>query len=455
MIVDTHAHLDMKEFSRDLPQVIERAEGAGVGRIITVGIDLKSSEAAISLSERFKAVWAAVGIHPNEADKWDSESLKQLAEMSRHSKVIAIGETGLDFYRRHTPPDLQLKVFREHLLLARDTGLPVIIHARQADKKVLETLGKTGHGLNGVAHCFSGDLGEAREYLNLGMRISLGGPVTYPNASRLRGIFESLPVEGFMVETDCPYLPPQGHRGKRNEPSLIVDVAAKMAEIKGLSFADISRVTAVNACDLFGLDLEKEKGVIAYRIRRSLYLNITNRCPNRCIFCGRKSHYRVKGYDLRLVSEPSKEDVLEAVKQESDFDEVVFCGYGEPLLRMDVVSFVARQLKSRNISIRINTNGLASIIHGRSIPTELRDLVDSYSISLNAPDAETYNRLCQPETGPDSFESALTFIREAVKITGNVTVTAVNVPETNLDSCRELAHSLGARFKIRKLNDIG
>lgn len=455
MIVDTHAHLDMAEFADDLKEVIERAVEAGIGRIITVGIDIESSLKAIELAERYPAVWAAAGVHPNAAQRWDSDSESRIAEMLKHSKVIAVGETGLDFYRRHTPPDIQKTVFRKHLSLAADYDLPVIIHARQANEEVLNILRESGPGLKGVSHCFSGSLKQAREYLDLGMKLSIGGPLTYPGAADTRNMVKTLQAESFMAETDCPYLAPQKYRGKRNEPSMIVEVLEEMARQKGLSIDDMARITTMSARDLFGLDLSAKQGEIVYRIRRSIYLNITNRCPNQCTFCGRWKNYRVKGHDLRLVKEPTVPEILEAVEKFTDFDEIVFCGYGEPLLRLDVVNLVAKELKGRGYRIRINTNGLASLIHGKSIPEELTGIVDAYSISLNAQDAKTYDKLCRPSTGPGSYEAVIDFIKEAVGVTGDVTVTAVNLPGVDIEACRKLAESFGARFRARTQNEVG
>ncbi len=455
MLVDTHAHLDMADFAGDLAEVLGRARDAGVGRILTVGIDLASSRRALALAEEHEDVWAAVGIHPSDARQWREGDESTLEELLAHPKVVAVGETGLDFYRDRAPRDLQRRLFRLHLDLARSRDLPVVIHARQALETVLEVLLEAGPGTRGVMHCYSGTMEEARPFLDLGLRLSLGGPLTYPNAAAARHLVSSLPAEVFLLETDCPYLPPQSSRGRRNEPAFLGEAAEAMAGLKGLSRDDIARITTANARDLFGLGLEESGGVIAYRIRRSLYLNVTNRCSNACTFCARRRDYSVKGHDLRLAREPSAEDILAAVAGQADFDEVVFCGFGEPLLRLELVRDVAGRLKAAGRRVRVNTNGLASLIHGRSVPEELRGAVDAYSVSLNAAEADAYERLCRPQPGPGSFEAVKTFIRDAVRAGAEVTATAVAVPGLDLEAVRRLAASLGAGFRARPYDEVG
>jgi TatD DNase family protein len=455
MLVDTHAHLDLPEFAGDLEAVVGRAAEAGVGRILTVGIDLASSRAAVALADRYPSVWAAVGIHPNEAGAWSEEARGLLTGLAHHPKVAAVGETGLDHYRDRVPPDVQERAFRGHLELAAELGLPVIVHARDSLSETLAVLRDSLPPAGGVMHCFVGNVEEARRAVTLGLKLSVGGPLTYPNAGVTREVVAAIPPEWFMLETDCPYLPPQSRRGGRNEPGLIPETARRMAEVTGLSVEDIARITTAAARDLFGLGLDDAAGEIAYRIRRSLYLNVTNRCTNGCLFCGRRRSFRVKGHNLRLEREPSAAEMISAVPPADGFDEVVFCGYGEPLLRLEAVVETARALKAAGHRVRVNTNGLASLQLGRSIPRELAGLIDAWSVSLNAPDSADYVRLCSPREGERAFEAVCEFIRDAVASGSAVTATAVAVPGLDLDGCRRLAESLGARFRVRDLDEVG
>lgn len=304
-------------------------------------------------------------------------------------------------------------------------------------------------------HCFSGSAAAARRAAGLGFFISVAGPITYPR-SALPDVLREIPVEHLLVETDAPYLAPQAFRGRRNEPAYVVETARAVADIKGLSEEDVARITTFNARTLFGLPGEVASGEIAYSIRDSLYLNITNRCSNRCIFCGREDNPVVKGHNLLLSGEPTAEEVLRAAGDVSPYREVVFCGYGEPLLRWEVVRAVAVELKRRGAAIRINTNGQSRLFLGRDVLPEMEGIVDSLSVSLNAGDEESYRRICRPEEGSAAFDAVKEFIREARRYVPDVTATAVTYPGVDIDACRRLAvDELGVSFRARTWNDVG
>jgi len=262
-LIDTHTHLDFPQFKSDRERVIERAATAGVGAIVNVGADLASSQAAVALAEAYPQVYAAVGVHPHDAKTVTEEMLEELGALARHSKVVAIGEIGLDFYRDLSPRDKQLQAFKQQLALASEVGKPVIIHDRDAHSEVTAVLRRWvegGHQLSaishkpvGVMHCFSGDLAMAQEAIKLGFYISIAGPVTFENARHLRELVRQLPLEKLLVETDCPYLTPHPHRGKRNEPAYVKFVAQEVARVKGLSLEEVARVTSDNAQALFAL----------------------------------------------------------------------------------------------------------------------------------------------------------------------------------------------------------
>jgi len=262
-LIDTHAHLDFPQFNGDREEAIERALAAGVGIIINVGADLASSRAAIALAEAHPQVYAAVGIHPHDAKTLTDEVLEELRELAHHPKVVAIGEIGLDFYRDLSPRDEQRRAFEGQLALASQVGKPVIIHDRQAHDEVTNILRRwaegghqpsaTSHKPAGVMHCFSGDLKMAQRCMDMGFYISIAGPVTFKNARHLPEIVHQLPLERLLVETDCPYLAPHPHRGRRNEPAYVRLIAQKVAEIKEVPLEMVARVTADNARELFGL----------------------------------------------------------------------------------------------------------------------------------------------------------------------------------------------------------
>ena len=455
VLIDSHAHIYYRDYADDFADMLQRAEDAGVSAIVVVGTDLESSREAVELAERYPQLYAAVGIHPHDAAHVTDacyEAIRALALSSR--KVVAIGEIGLDFYRDRSPRDVQETVFRRFLQLAADLDKPVIIHDRDAHDRVMAIV-REEVVRKGVLHCFSGDTAMAAQAIALGFYISIPGTVTYPGNQSLRDVVAAVSIDHLLVETDCPYLTPVPHRGKRNEPSYVLLAAEKVAEVKGLTLDDVARITTKNSGDLFGIDLWDQSTKIAYRIRNSLYLNITNRCSNRCTFCPKFDDLTVKGHNLMLSSEPSFEEVLAAIGQPTDIDEVVFCGFGEPLLRLDLVKQVAGELKRKGYTIRINTDGQANQVHGRDILPELAGLVDSLSVSLNAPDAATYNRLCNTPFAEAGFASVCDFIRSATAHIPQVIASAVTVPGVDIEACRALATSLGAEFRVREYTEVG
>lgn len=454
-LVDTHAHLDSGQFRADVDAVVTRALDAGVGTILTVGCDLPSSLASCELVERFDNVWASVGIHPHDAATVDDRVLAELRTLAARPKVVAIGEVGLDFYRDRSPREAQRQAFRAQIRLARELGKPLIVHDREAHAEVLAILREEGaSAVGGVMHCFSGDLALARDCVSLGFLISFAGPLTYPN-STLRAVAAGLPTDVMLVETDCPYLAPQPWRGKRCEPAMVRATAEELARIKGLTFADIARITSLNAFRLFGIGEVDQSTRIAYVIRNSLYLNITNRCTNRCTFCAKFKDFTVKGHQLCLGREPTTAEVIAAIGDPSRYDEVVFCGYGEPLLRLDLVKEVAAWLKQRGRPVRINTDGQANLVHGRNILPELNGLVDVISVSLNAPDAASYQRICQSACGEAGYAAILEFLREARQHVPTVIATAVTVPGIDIAACRKVAEDLSVEFRERIYNEVG
>ncbi|MBI2831994.1 MAG: TatD family hydrolase [Chloroflexi bacterium] len=259
-IIDTHAHLDMSHFDSDRPEVIARALAAGVDNIICVGIDLDSSRKAIELAETYSRIFATAGIHPHEASKVTKSDMAILKEIAKHPRVVAIGETGLDFYRNIAPREAQSRVLGWQLELAAELDLPVVIHSRQAEYEMLAVLRdwtsrnrKNGERPPGVIHCFNGDNESARRYLDMGFFISIGAYIGYPASLRAHSAIRAIPPERLMVETDCPFLPPQSHRGKRNEPAYVVTTVELLAKIREVSPEMIAAQTTENARRLFRL----------------------------------------------------------------------------------------------------------------------------------------------------------------------------------------------------------
>ncbi len=266
-VVDIHAHLDMDSFDKDRAEVIARALEAGVGTVVTAGTDLESSKKAITLAERHVGVLASVGFDPYEASKVKKEDIAELAMVAQHPRVVAIGEIGLDFYRNYSPPEVQLQVLGWQLALATRLDLPVVIHCRQAEKDMLRLLRDWTSSPNvpkgqprGVIHCFSGDIDTAQQYLEMGFFISLGAYIGYPSSRPIYDVIRAIPGDRLVLETDSPYLPPQTHRGQRNEPSYLPLTAGFLAEIRGVSPETIARETTRNARYLFRITAETGPG---------------------------------------------------------------------------------------------------------------------------------------------------------------------------------------------------
>lgn len=255
MLFDTHAHLHFSEFDGDLPAVLQRARAAGVRWMLTIGTSAETSRRAVALAEHEPDVFAAVGIHPHDAAEADEAAFDELRRLAGASpKVVAVGEIGLDFFRNLSPREVQIEVFRRQLDLARQVKKPALIHCRDAHAETLEILKTGGVGdVGGIMHCFSGDEEIARQCLDLGLLISIAGPVTYPNARKLPAVVRLVPADRLVVETDCPFLPPQPYRGKRNEPAYLPITAARVAELKGLPADEFGRWMAENALMLFGI----------------------------------------------------------------------------------------------------------------------------------------------------------------------------------------------------------
>jgi TatD DNase family protein len=452
-IIDTHCHLEMSPFEHDIDNVIKRAEDAGVAAIVTIGSDMAGCDGALGIARKYDLVYAAVGIHPHDAVDYTDLVEKRIRAMAGERKVVAIGETGLDYHYDHSPRDIQREAFRRQLSLARELNLPVVIHSREAKEDTLRILSESGVD-RGVMHCFSGDMDMAERAMAMGLYISFSGTLTFKNAVRLREIAGKIPDEYLLIETDAPYLSPMPHRGRRNEPSYVVYTAERLAELRGVSYEDIARITSLNARRLFGLNGIPDRGTVAYRIRESLYLNITNRCTNACTFCVRFHTDYVKGHNLRLEHEPDFEELKAEIGDPREFKEIVFCGYGEPLIRLDLVKELAAWIKDKGGRVRINTNGHGNMIHKRNILPELEGIVDSISISLDAQDGKTYDDICKPFF-QDAFNSVISFIREAGRYIPDVTVTVVDAPGVDVAKCEEIAEDLGVKFRLRKYNVVG
>ncbi len=471
MLIDTHAHLFFKDFKDNLEEVIKRAQDAGVGYIICPATDLHTSRQSIELAEKYDFIYAAIGFHPHDADKANKKNLAEIEKLSHHPKVVAIGEIGLDYHYNYSPRIKQKEIFSLQIDIARKRNLPIIVHTREAENDVLEIIeekikldrkwrNNLSHPLSrfpspkGVFHCFPGDAKLAWRVINLGFYISLTGPVTYnynPGKPNLMiEVAKNVSAEHILLETDCPFLSPYPYRGKRNEPAYVKYIAEKIAEFQNLSVKDIERSSYFGVHKLFGIGKYPEPTFI-YQIRDSLYLNITIRCNADCIFCDRKGEAMVKGNNLSIEREPTYEEIIQAIGDPKKYREIVFCGFGEPTIRMDVVTSVSRWVKENGGTVRLNTDGHGNIINHRNIVPELVGLVDSISISLNSTDHEQYGKLMRVD-GHRFFNAMVEFAKECVRYKFDVIMTVVNLEEIDKEKARIfIEKEIGAKFKSRPL----
>ena len=465
MFIDTHAHLTSREFDADRDDVIRRAADAGVTAIVNPATSLEDSSRAVELAHRQEGVYACVGVHPHEAAGAGEDVLAAVEELCAEAKVVAVGEIGLDFHYDFAPRDVQERVFRAQLGIAARKNLPVVIHTRDATEETVRIVREALESFpawrsqaatpfgrfpapKGVFHCFPGDPALAWELIRLGFAVSLPGIVTFKNAGNAAEVAREVSAEHLLLETDSPYLAPVPHRGTRNEPSRLPLIAAKIAELQHLSVEDIARATSYGAHTMFGIG-SPGAPVFVYTLRNSLYINLTIRCNADCVFCDRKGEAVIKGHNLRIEREPDAREVIDAIGDPVRYEEIVFCGYGEPTIRLDVLKEVAAWVKSRGGKTRLNTDGHGNVINKRNIVPELVGLIDAVSISLNSTDPVQYGELMRVD-GKKFFPAMVEFAREAVRLLPRVVLTIVDMNDVDSEKARRFVEGeIGATFFSR------
>ncbi len=254
MLIDTHTHLNARQFAEDLETVIENAQRAGVGKMIVVGFDKETISKAVELIEQYEFIYAAIGWHPVDAIDCTNEDLVWIEQLTEHEKVVAIGEIGLDYHWDKSPKDVQQNLFRKQIQLAKKVNLPIVIHNREATGDLISILEEEDASVvGGIMHCFSGSVETAKQCLKMNFLISLGGPVTFKNAKDPKEVAAFVPLDQLLIETDCPYLAPHPYRGKRNEPAYVKLVAEEIAQIKNVAYEEVASATTANAIRLLKL----------------------------------------------------------------------------------------------------------------------------------------------------------------------------------------------------------
>lgn len=449
MFVDTHAHLFNEYFKDDLEEVLKRAKDNGIDHIVVPGTDLNTSREAVALAEKYENIYAAVGVHPHDTKDWNDSVSETLLNLSRHEKVVAIGEIGLDYYYDYSPKEMQIRAFEAQLELAMKEGMPVIIHNRDASEDVMRIIrGYRNTSLRAQFHCFAGTLEEARELIEMNHLLSFTGNITFKKADAMLEVLRNIQVENLLLETDSPYMTPVPYRGKRNEPSYISLAAQKIADIQQISVDNVAQATSYNAFSMYGIG-EKPNISFTYKIGNALYVNITNRCNADCVFCDRKGEAVIKGYNLRMPKsqEPPADVYIKEMGDPKQYSEIIFCGYGEPTIRWNVVKEIAAYVKGNGGHTRINTNGHGNYINKRDITPEMQGLIDTVSISLNSVDPEQYAKLMRVDYRMHA--EMVNFARSAKAYT-DVVMTIVGLNEVDSEKARKLVvDEIGVKFRTR------
>lgn len=450
MYVDSHTHLFFSNFDEDRDEVIQRAHDAGVKYMLVPGTDLKTSEQAIELAEKYESIYAAVGIHPHDTKDWNDSIIPKLRDLAGHEKVVAIGEIGLDYYYDFSPKGKQIIAFQRQIDLAIDLGLPIIVHNRDSNDDIMEFARKYKESeLKAQYHCFAGTVHNARELVEMGHFISFTGNVTFKKADSIREILAKVDSENLLLETDSPFLTPVPYRGNRNEPANIPLIAETVAKIHKLTTDDIARTTSWNTYKLFGIG-KKMNLSFTYQIGNSLYINITNRCNADCVFCDRKGEAVIKGYNLKMsrAEEPDPDVYISEIGDPSKYVEIVFCGYGEPTIRWDVVKKVAEYVKLKGGKTRMNTDGHGNFINKRDITPEFSGLIDTISISLNSTDPDQYAKLMRVDR---SLHTEMLDFAKKAKNYSHVVLSIVGLSSVDSDNAKKfVTEEIGVDFRERE-----
>ncbi len=457
MFIDSHAHLFDRKFESDLDRVLERARTAGVERIVTLGDTIENSKRAIALALRHPMILAAAGVHPHHARSWNGTTEEELRRFTETPRVVAIGEIGLDYHYNPDSAHIQREVFRRQLALAREVGLPVSIHCRDAYDDLIEDLeAEEGHRVGGILHCFTGNLADARKLIEMGFYLGVGGTITFPNAEPLRNVIRETGIDFVVLETDSPYLAPQAKRGRRNEPAHLAYTARALADLTQHGYRDIARTTRYNTLRALRLCRDLDPQTV-YVWEGQIYINITNDCTNDCEFCHKQGEGVLRGVRLAFSEPPSEDYILECLEDETleTYDSAVFSGLGEPTMRLKTLLRIAKALRNKGKRITLETNGQADLHRETSVLDDLEGVVDTLRVSLNASNREAYNSLCHPEDPERAFDAVVSFLKHAKDRFPEVVATSVDLPEIDLEAVRRLAEDdIGVPLVVREYERV-
>ncbi len=404
-----------------------------------------------NISLRNKKIFISAGVSPLDANNYNKKIENKLLKLIKEKKIISIGEIGLDYADKKNNNDIQKIVFKKQLLLAKKYKLPIIVSCRFAYRdcyKIIKEIFGENNNIKGVLNFNSENKKQIKSFISLGMFISFSyNNYNLKNKKKLFEIISTIPQDKLLIRS----LQNISSIIEYNKSLFFLEKIIKTITKarKKVNIEDIKRITAQNAISIFGLST-KHEDVYVYKIRNSLYINLTNRCTNNCVFCPRIKNPTVKGYNLRISKEPSAIEIIKKIDNPKKYDEIVFCGYGEPTLRLQVVKKIAKWVKENKGKTRLNTNGHGNIIAGRDITSDLKNLFDIISISLNFHNKELYIKNCKPIFGKKTWDELLDFIRKIKNTCPNVIITAIEgYKGVNIIKCNGIAKKLRVKFRKR------
>jgi TatD DNase family protein len=453
-MIDSHTHLDHPSYQEDIEEVLARAVEDGVSAVVNVGYDRESARATTAFVQRYPFFFGVLGTHPHDAVKHDLQYEVELKALLDRPGMIGVGEIGLDYHYDHSPRDIQRKVFRRMLWMARLKDKPIVIHCREAERDVLDMLVSERMEFRGIFHAFSHDASVAARAADLGLHLGIGGVATFAK-SGLADILRTIPLDRVVLETDCPYLTPHPFRGKRNEPALVGLVVDALARLHGMSPETVIRQTTENF--LLAMRVEKKSlPAPVYKIGNRVYIQISpDRDPAALADRAVRAASGGGGRD-------GEETGLRVVKTGIDGDdgggdaveEAVICGLREPLESIDHVRAIGRRLRSAGIRVRVFTGRRGHVGVGKDAVDALRGFVDRLSVRMNGPTAAQHERVANTGLGDAAFGSLVELARLAVAAGLETECVFVAAPKTKLEPCLELANSLGAGCVVRKLRSL-
>ncbi len=462
-MIDSHTHLDHPSFQDDLEEVLTRAVEDGVSAVVNIGYDRESAKATQAFVQRYPFFFGVLGTHPHDAIKHDLQYELDLKELLDRPRMIGVGEIGLDYHYDHSPRDIQRKVFRRMLWMARLKDKPVVIHCREADKDVIDTLASERMKFRGIFHAFSHDASVAARVTDLGFHLGIGGVATFKK-SKLEDVVNTIPLDRIVLETDCPYLTPHPFRGKRNEPAMIGFVVDALSRIHGISPEEVIRQTTENF--LLAMRIEKKSlPQPVYKFGNKVYIQTSpDKDPERLAQMAIETASGRAGFNgqpggndpgLRVVKSGAGGDAAAGdAKSGSRVEEAVICGYCEPLDSVDHIRALADRLKGAGLRVRVMTGRRGSAGFEMDTVDALRGFVDRMSVRMYGPTAAQHEKAANTGLGDAAFGSLVELVRRSVSAGIETDCLFVAAPKTKLEPCLELANNLGAGCVVRKFRSL-